>query len=162
MIHSVLDSMHGRRRPFPNLRSRRFVPSVYESSTTYTHVLSFANHSHQLQYIVHQTGNGISDELAQIVGGVSKVFVGLIVSKGTSRRLQNCTRADRLLMSYRTLGVLSLARMVQQSLDQTGPLTPAHLREAHRLYILESGKGYGLTGRRPGVGTKNKKGLFVQ
>ncbi|KAL7411340.1 hTAFII28-like protein conserved region-domain-containing protein [Mrakia frigida] len=81
------------------------------------------------KYIIHTTSHTISDELAQIVGGISKVYVGLIIRK---------------------------AREVQQAQGHTGPLTPFHLREAHRLYARES-----RSAKRPGSGTR-KKALFTR
>lgn len=48
------------------------------------------------------------------------------------------------------------AREVQQAQGHTGPLTPFHLREAHRLYARES-----RSTKRPGSGTR-KKALFTR
>ncbi|CDZ97566.1 Transcription initiation factor TFIID, subunit TAF11 [Phaffia rhodozyma] len=84
----------------------------------------------QMKKLIQQsTGNTMNDDTILIVGGVSKVFVGLIIAK---------------------------ARQVQEQWGQTGPLSPAHLREAHRLFVNESKFG----GKRPGAGKKTS--LFVR
>ncbi|PVG03416.1 hypothetical protein CPB86DRAFT_449961 [Serendipita vermifera] len=54
----------------------------------------------------------MSNGVAQLLAGVGKVFVGEIIAK---------------------------AREVQYRWRETGPLTPEHVREAYRLYKLETG-----------------------
>ncbi|KAI0048156.1 TAFII28-domain-containing protein, partial [Auriscalpium vulgare] len=63
--------------------------------------------------IQQSLGQQVSQPVAQIVAGVSKVFVGEIVEK---------------------------ARAVQARRGDTGPLAPDHLREAYHLYQLETGR----------------------
>ncbi|KJA16609.1 hypothetical protein HYPSUDRAFT_47226 [Hypholoma sublateritium FD-334 SS-4] len=63
--------------------------------------------------VIQQTlGQQVSQPVAQIIAGFSKVFVGEIVEK---------------------------ARAVQTRRGDTGPLSPDHLREAYRAYQEESG-----------------------
>ncbi|THH20473.1 hypothetical protein EUX98_g8574 [Antrodiella citrinella] len=64
--------------------------------------------------VIQQTlGQQVSQPVAQVVAGFAKVFVGEIVEK---------------------------ARDVQQRRGETGPLSPDHLREAYRLYQVETGR----------------------
>ncbi|TFK38423.1 hTAFII28-like protein conserved region-domain-containing protein [Crucibulum laeve] len=64
--------------------------------------------------VIQQTlGQQVSQPVAQIVAGFSKVFVGEIVEK---------------------------ARAVQARRGDTGPLSPDHLREAYRIYQKETGR----------------------
>ncbi|KAG1791131.1 histone-fold-containing protein [Suillus subaureus] len=63
--------------------------------------------------IQQTTGQQVSQPVAQIVAGVAKVFVGEIVEK---------------------------ARQVQSRRNDSGPLTPDHLREAYRMYQAETGR----------------------
>ncbi|RPD56837.1 TAFII28-domain-containing protein [Lentinus tigrinus ALCF2SS1-7] len=63
--------------------------------------------------IQQATGQQVSQPVAQIVAGFSKVFVGEIVEK---------------------------ARSVQARRGETGPLSPDHLREAYRMYQEETGR----------------------
>ncbi|EIN04529.1 TAFII28-domain-containing protein [Punctularia strigosozonata HHB-11173 SS5] len=58
-------------------------------------------------------GQQVSQPVAQIVAGFSKVFVGEIIEK---------------------------ARRVQARRNEHGPLTPDHLREAYRMYQAEAGR----------------------
>ncbi|KDR72944.1 hypothetical protein GALMADRAFT_252302 [Galerina marginata CBS 339.88] len=63
--------------------------------------------------VIQQTlGQQVSQPVAQIIAGFSKVFVGEIVEK---------------------------ARAVQTRRGETGPLSPDHLREAYRAYQEETG-----------------------
>ncbi|KAL0573994.1 transcription initiation factor TFIID subunit 11 [Marasmius crinis-equi] len=67
-----------------------------------------------IRKVIQQTvGAQVSQPVAQIIAGFSKVFVGEIVEK---------------------------ARAVQARRGETGPLSPDHLREAYRLYQEETGK----------------------
>ncbi|KAF9267197.1 TAFII28-domain-containing protein [Marasmius fiardii PR-910] len=64
--------------------------------------------------VIQQTvGAQVSQPVAQIIAGFSKVFVGEIVEK---------------------------ARAVQARRGDTGPLSPDHLREAYRMYQEETGR----------------------
>ncbi|EJD38350.1 TAFII28-domain-containing protein, partial [Auricularia subglabra TFB-10046 SS5] len=64
--------------------------------------------------LIHQSlGLTVSPQVAQVVAGFSKVFVGEIIEK---------------------------ARQVQTQRRETGPLSPDHLREAYRLYQDETGR----------------------
>ncbi|KAJ6590048.1 TAFII28-domain-containing protein [Mycena vulgaris] len=64
--------------------------------------------------VIQQTvGQQVSLQVAQIVAGFSKVFVGEIVEK---------------------------ARAIQERRGETGPLSPDHLREAYRMYQEETGR----------------------
>ncbi|KAJ7099447.1 hTAFII28-like protein conserved region-domain-containing protein [Mycena belliarum] len=64
--------------------------------------------------VIQQTvGAQVSVQVAQIVAGFSKVFVGEMVEK---------------------------ARAVQERRGETGPLSPDHLREAYRMYQEETGR----------------------
>ncbi|KIY44682.1 TAFII28-domain-containing protein [Fistulina hepatica ATCC 64428] len=63
--------------------------------------------------IQQSLGQQVSQPVAQIVAGFSKVFVGEIVEK---------------------------ARAVQKRRGEIGPLTPDHLREAYRMYQAETGR----------------------
>jgi len=64
--------------------------------------------------VIQQTlGQQVSQPVAQIIAGFSKVFVGEMVEK---------------------------AREVQARRGETGPLSPDHLREAYRAYQEETGR----------------------
>ncbi|KAI0699525.1 hTAFII28-like protein conserved region-domain-containing protein [Cerioporus squamosus] len=63
--------------------------------------------------IQQATGQQVSQPVAQVVAGFSKVFVGEIVEK---------------------------ARSVQARRGESGPLSPDHLREAYRMYQEETGR----------------------
>ncbi|KAJ7496734.1 hTAFII28-like protein conserved region-domain-containing protein [Mycena latifolia] len=64
--------------------------------------------------VIQQTvGMQVSLQVAQIVAGFSKVFVGEMVER---------------------------ARAVQERRGETGPLSPDHLREAYRIYQNEAGR----------------------
>ncbi|KIO23127.1 glycoside hydrolase family 37 protein [Tulasnella calospora MUT 4182] len=65
------------------------------------------------KFINHTFGTNPSMNVAQVISGFSKVFVGEMVEK---------------------------ARQVQQSRGESGPLAPEHLREAYRMYTEEKGK----------------------
>jgi transcription initiation factor TFIID subunit 11 len=84
--------------------------------------------------VIQQTlGQQVSQPVAQIIAGFSKVFVGEIVEKGDSSfpfmRQQHCIVSNPPLT----------ARAVQTRRGDTGPLSPDHLREAYRAYQEESG-----------------------
>ncbi|KAK7469329.1 transcription initiation factor TFIID subunit 11 [Stygiomarasmius scandens] len=75
--------------------------------------------------VIQQTlGQQVSQPVAQIVAGFSKVFVGEIIEK---------------------------ARKVQARRGETGPLSPDHLREAYRMYQEETGR---VGAARPGKGKR--------
>ncbi|KIL63699.1 hypothetical protein M378DRAFT_79232 [Amanita muscaria Koide BX008] len=63
--------------------------------------------------IQQSTGQQVSQPVAQIVAGFAKVFVGEVIEK---------------------------ARAVQERRGERGPLSPDHLREAYRIYQLETGR----------------------
>ncbi|KAK2464956.1 hypothetical protein APHAL10511_003032 [Amanita phalloides] len=63
--------------------------------------------------IQQMVGQQVSQPVAQIVAGFAKVFIGEIIEK---------------------------ARYVQARRGETGPLSPDHLREAYRVYQLETGR----------------------
>ncbi|KAG8935290.1 hypothetical protein FRC01_003041 [Tulasnella sp. 417] len=65
------------------------------------------------KFVSHTFGTNPSMNVAQVISGFSKVFVGEMVEK---------------------------ARLVQQSRGESGPLAPEHLREAYRMYTEEKGK----------------------
>ncbi|ODQ58799.1 hypothetical protein WICANDRAFT_22985, partial [Wickerhamomyces anomalus NRRL Y-366-8] len=60
----------------------------------------------------------VSNSVAIVLSGVSKVFVGEIVEKARS---------------------FELKKMDLKNVDENGPLLPEHIREAWRLYQIESG-----------------------
>ncbi|KDQ07094.1 hypothetical protein BOTBODRAFT_120509 [Botryobasidium botryosum FD-172 SS1] len=67
-----------------------------------------------IRKVINQTLNhSVSPNVAQVIAGVAKVFVGEIVEK---------------------------ARKVQAKAGESGPLAPEHLREAYRLYQEEAGR----------------------
>lgn len=65
------------------------------------------------KFVSHTFGTNPSMNVAQVISGFSKVFVGEMVEK---------------------------ARQVQQARGDSGPLAPEHLREAYRMYVEEKGK----------------------
>ncbi|KAG8900576.1 hypothetical protein FRB99_005966 [Tulasnella sp. 403] len=65
------------------------------------------------KFINHTFGTNPSMNVAQVISGFSKVFVGEMVEK---------------------------ARQVQAARGATGPLAPEDLREAYRIYVEEKGK----------------------
>ncbi|PVG04491.1 TAFII28-domain-containing protein [Serendipita vermifera] len=65
-----------------------------------------------IKKVVAHSDHQMSNGVAQLLAGVGKVFVGEIIAK---------------------------AREVQYRWRETGPLTPEHVREAYRLYKLETG-----------------------
>ena len=81
-----------------------------------------------LQLIQQTLGQQVSQPVAQIVAGFSKVFVGEIIERGGSGALFLCW-IDR-----------STARAVQARKGETGPLSPDHLREAYVIYQHEFGR----------------------
>ncbi|KAG1720827.1 TAFII28-domain-containing protein [Suillus paluster] len=103
-----------------------FSPGQYERFEAYRrHALP----KQAIRKVIQQTtGQQVSQPVAQIVAGVAKVFVGEIVEK---------------------------ARHVQSKRNDTGPLTPDHLREAYRMYQAETGR---VGSARP---TRGKR-LFVR
>ncbi|KAG2152800.1 TAFII28-domain-containing protein [Suillus clintonianus] len=88
-----------------------FSPGQYERFEAYRrHALP----KQAIRKVIQQTtGQQVSQPVAQIVAGVGKVFVGEIVEK---------------------------ARQVQSRRNDSGPLTPDHLREAYRMYQAETGR----------------------
>lgn len=88
-----------------------FSPAQYERFEAYRrHALP----KQAIRKVIQQTtGQQVSQPVAQIVAGVGKVFVGEIVEK---------------------------ARQVQARRNDSGPLTPDHLREAYRMYQAETGR----------------------
>ncbi|KAI1789877.1 TAFII28-domain-containing protein [Ganoderma leucocontextum] len=87
------------------------------SSQQYDRFESYRRHAlpkQAVRKVIQQaTGQQVSQSVAQIVAGFSKVFVGEIVEK---------------------------ARQVQARRGETGPLSPDHLREAYRMYQEETGR----------------------
>ncbi|KIM34291.1 hypothetical protein M408DRAFT_325730 [Serendipita vermifera MAFF 305830] len=65
-----------------------------------------------IKKVAAHSDHQMSNGMAQLMSGVGKVFVGEIVAK---------------------------ARDVQLQWGDSGPLTPAHIREAYRLYKSETG-----------------------
>jgi len=88
-----------------------FTPEQYDRFEAYRrHALP----KQAVRKVVQQAlGQQVSQPIAQIIAGVSKVFVGEIVEK---------------------------ARVVQSRRGETGPLSPDHLREAYRMYQQETGR----------------------
>ncbi|TFY53182.1 hypothetical protein EVG20_g10232, partial [Dentipellis fragilis] len=88
-----------------------FTPEQYERFEAYRrHALP----KQAVRKVIQQTlGHQVSQPVAQVVAGFSKVFVGEIVEK---------------------------ARAVQARRGDTGPLSPDHLREAYRMYQQETGR----------------------
>ncbi|EIW77916.1 TAFII28-domain-containing protein [Coniophora puteana RWD-64-598 SS2] len=88
-----------------------FSPAQYDRFEAYRrHALP----KQAVRKVIQQTtGQQVSQPVAQIVAGFGKVFVGEIVEK---------------------------AREVQTRRNETGPLTPDHLREAYRMYQEETGR----------------------
>lgn len=70
----------------------------------------------------------MSQPVAQIVAGFSKVFVGEIIERGESD-VSAMGNIDHLP-----------ARAVQARRGETGPLSPDHLREAYVIYQHEFGR----------------------
>lgn len=185
--------MPGRQRRSPKPRCARFVLALWHTRVSGFDLCSSA----LLQYIQNTTNSTISDDLAQIVGGIAKVYVGMIMQKGVChplpptlfRFLNLIVELLRLTLNHSTS--LLPARFVQAedraralrkqqqqglplpspppapgsapsaaaamtppppppltSTTPLGPLMPAHLREAQRMYVTESKGG----GRRPGTG----------
>jgi transcription initiation factor TFIID subunit 11 len=87
-----------------------FSPDQYERFEAYRrHALP----KQAVRKVIQQiTGQQVSQPVAQIVAGFSKVFVGEIIEK---------------------------ARQVQARRGDNGPLSPDHLREAYRMYQQEAG-----------------------
>lgn len=97
-----------------------------------------------LSQLIQQTlGQQVSQPVAQIVAGFSKVFVGEIIERGELEVLFT-GKIDH-----------PLARAVQTRRGETGPLSPDHLREAYVIYQHEFGR---LGAARP---LRSKK-LFVR
>ncbi|XP_006457166.1 hypothetical protein AGABI2DRAFT_78956 [Agaricus bisporus var. bisporus H97] len=88
-----------------------FTPEQYERFEAYRrHALP----KQAVRKVIQQSlGQQVSQPVAQIIAGFSKVFVGEMVEK---------------------------ARAVQVRRGETGPLAPDHLREAYRLYQQETGR----------------------
>ncbi|KAF8151752.1 hTAFII28-like protein conserved region-domain-containing protein [Crassisporium funariophilum] len=87
-----------------------FSPAQYDRFEAYRrHALP----KQAVRKVIQQTlGQQVSQPVAQIIAGFSKVFVGEIVEK---------------------------ARAVQTRRGESGPLSPDHLREAYRAYAQETG-----------------------
>ncbi|KAF9492386.1 TAFII28-domain-containing protein [Pleurotus eryngii] len=88
-----------------------FSPAQYERFEAYRrHALP----KQAVRKVIQQSlGQQVSQPVAQIVAGFAKVFVGEIVEK---------------------------ARAVQSRRGDVGPLSPDHLREAYRMYQMETGR----------------------
>ncbi|EAU83511.2 TAF11 [Coprinopsis cinerea okayama7 len=88
-----------------------FTPEQYDRFEAYRrHLLP----KQAVRKVIQQTlGQQVSQPVAQIIAGFSKVFVGEMVEK---------------------------ARQVQARRGETGPLSPDHLREAYRMYQEETGR----------------------
>ncbi|KAJ3510803.1 hypothetical protein NLJ89_g4465 [Agrocybe chaxingu] len=88
-----------------------FSPAQYDRFEAYRrHALP----KQAVRKVIQQSlGHQVSQPVAQIIAGFSKVFVGEIVEK---------------------------ARAVQQRRGEGGPLSPDHLREAYRAYQAETGR----------------------
>jgi len=80
------------------------------------------------QLIQQTLGQQVSQPVAQIVAGFSKVFVGEIIERGELEE----PRTDRIDHPP--------ARAVQTRRGETGPLSPDHLREAYVIYQHEFGR----------------------
>jgi transcription initiation factor TFIID subunit 11 len=88
-----------------------FSPGQYERFEAYRR---HAIPKQAIRKVIQQTtGRQVSQPIAQIVAGVVKVFVVEIVEK---------------------------ARQVQSWRNDSGPLTPVHLREAYQMYRAETGR----------------------
>jgi hypothetical protein len=114
-----------------------------------------------MQHITTTTSNTITDDMAQIIGGVAKVYIGQVMSIGESlARARPCSpsAADSKLMRLLVVRVSRrTARKVQQERGDTGPLAPIHLREAARRMTASTA---GIAGR--GIGTGKKRRLFAR
>ncbi|EPQ53281.1 TAFII28-domain-containing protein [Gloeophyllum trabeum ATCC 11539] len=88
-----------------------FTPEQYDRFEAYRrHALP----KQAVRKVVQQAlGQQVSQPIAQIIAGFSKVFVGEIIEK---------------------------ARAVQSRRGESGPLSPDHLREAYRIYQQETGR----------------------
>ncbi|TFK51575.1 TAFII28-domain-containing protein [Heliocybe sulcata] len=88
-----------------------FTPEQYDRFEAYRrHALP----KQAVRKVVQQAlGQQVSQPIAQIIAGFSKVFVGEVVEK---------------------------ARAVQSRRGENGPLSPDHLREAYRMYQQETGR----------------------
>ncbi|KAG9225503.1 hypothetical protein CCMSSC00406_0003006 [Pleurotus cornucopiae] len=84
------------------------------SPAQYERFEAYRRHALPKQAVIQQSlGQQVSQPVAQIVAGFAKVFVGEIVEK---------------------------ARAVQSRRGDVGPLSPDHLREAYRMYQMETGR----------------------
>lgn len=82
-----------------------------------------------LHQLIQQTlGQQVSQPVAQIVAGFSKVFVGEIIEIGEPE-ISVTGSIDH-----------PTARAVQARRGETGPLSPDHLREAYVIYRHEFGR----------------------
>ena len=80
------------------------------------------------QLIQQTLGQQVSQPVAQVVAGFSKVFVGEIIERGEPKASFLCC------IDHPT------ARAVQARRGETGPLSPDHLREAYVIYQHEFGR----------------------
>ncbi|KAI0660178.1 hTAFII28-like protein conserved region-domain-containing protein [Cubamyces menziesii] len=86
-------------------------PAQYDRFEAYRR---YALSKQTVRKVIQQTtGQQVSLPVAQIIAGFAKVFVGEMVEK---------------------------ARSVQDRRQETGPLSPDHLREAYRMYQNETGR----------------------
>jgi transcription initiation factor TFIID subunit 11 len=93
-----------------------------------SHILGASLTSSFHQLIQQTLGQQVSQPVAQIVAGFSKVFVGEIIERGESEASSLCC------INHPT------ARAVQARKGETGPLSPDHLREAYVIYQHEFGR----------------------
>ncbi|THH09073.1 hypothetical protein EW146_g8793 [Bondarzewia mesenterica] len=109
--YSTLASWQSQSKDNLKVLMDNFTPEQYERFEAYRrHALP----KQAVRKVIQQTlGQQVSQPVAQVVAGFSKVFVGEIVEK---------------------------ARAVQARRGDTGPLSPDHLREAYRMYQEETGR----------------------
>ncbi|ETS60666.1 hypothetical protein PaG_04562 [Moesziomyces aphidis] len=107
----------------------------------------------------HVLSQSVSQHVAMVVSGVAKIFVGEIIEKGKHRGHphQHVTVVHSELTS---LFSGATAREIQAARDESGPLRPNHLREAHRQYYLQRERpGHyppGTTAGFPGLGKRRR------
>ncbi|KAG8925489.1 hypothetical protein FRC02_009629 [Tulasnella sp. 418] len=89
---------------------QNFTPEQHDRYDQYRR--SAINKNTVRKFINHTLGTNPSMNVAQVVAGFSKVFVGEMVER---------------------------ARAIQALKGDTGPLAPDHLREAYRKYLQETG-----------------------
>ncbi|KAI3480514.1 hypothetical protein L1887_57361 [Cichorium endivia] len=79
----------------------------------------------------HVLSQSVSQHVAMVVSGVAKIFVGEIIEKGKHRGHPH----EHVTVVHSELTSLfsgATAREIQAARDESGPLRPNHLREAHR------------------------------